>query len=277
MPSGPSRRPSPSGAMAAKRGPGNGAAKASVEATSSRSSRTKVAPPQMRPVPPPRKRHAEVGATTRPASKKHKSTVPDDEGDGAADDSDSGRDQAAQELDADEVAAARRIVCNVDVQPRLVYTRAEGSGYTFPGTGSSSWNGQDLFVSRKAARAELAAKEAAAKKAAPKKAAQKKAAVKKAPAKKAAGALSAASKAAASGPRCTGKCRLAWPCPTDSNKSGRGACGNAGCTNHGAVYGCRPCGIRLCSFECINAHMFEGRAIKPGLRPVEFHDWYHGE
>ena len=42
-------------------------------------------------------------------------------------------------------------------------------------------------------------------------------------------------------------------------------------------YGCKTCGIRLCSMECINAHLFEGRAIKSRLRPVQFHDWYTGE
>ena len=80
--------------------------------------------------------------------------------------------------------------------------------------------------------------------------------------------------------RCSGTCRLARPCPTAKNKTGRGACGNAGCANHGAIYGCKSCGIRLCSFECINAHLFEGRAIKAGLSRLkadEFHPWYQGE
>ena len=87
----------------------------------------------------------------------------------------------------------------------------------------------------------------------------------------------AASKAAMSGPRCSGKCRLARPCPTAQNRDGRGACGNDGCDNHGALYGCKPCGIRLCSMECINAHMFEGRSMKVRLQQVAFHDWYQGE
>ena len=77
--------------------------------------------------------------------------------------------------------------------------------------------------------------------------------------------------------RCSGACRLARPCPTETNKDGRGACGNLGCEDNGAVYGCKTCGIRLCSMECINAHMFEGRAKKPRLGPVQFHDWYAGE
>lgn len=79
------------------------------------------------------------------------------------------------------------------------------------------------------------------------------------------------------GVRCSGKCRLARPAPTEKNKDGRGKCGNLGCSNHGAVYGCKPCGIRLCSMECINAHVFEGATIKQGLKPVQFHDWYTGE
>ena len=86
-----------------------------------------------------------------------------------------------------------------------------------------------------------------------------------------------AAAASSSCPRCSGKCRLARPCPTDTNKDGRGTCGNLGCPNNGALYGCKPCGIRLCSMECINAHMFEGRATKPRINPVEFHDWYTGE
>ena len=128
-----------------------------------------------------------------------------------------------------------------------------------------------------ARRVARAAVQSAASAAAPKPRAKVKAAAKRPAAKAARGKKPTSSAPNKAAPRCAGKCRLAWPCPTDNNKSGRGACGNAGCTNHGAVYGCRPCGIRLCSFECINAHMFEGRAIKPGLRPVEFHDWYQGE
>ena len=84
-------------------------------------------------------------------------------------------------------------------------------------------------------------------------------------------------KSATSGARCSGKCRLARPRPTEKNKDGRGACGNVGCTNNGAVYGCKPCGIRLCSMECINAHMFDGRDMKKGMKHVEFHEWYTGE
>ena len=90
----------------------------------------------------------------------------------------------------------------------------------------------------------------------------------------------ASSNKTTSGARCSGKCRLARPCPTEKNKTGRGACGNAGCADHGAIYGCKTCGIRLCSFECINAHLFEGRAIKAGLSRLkadEYHPWYQGE
>ena len=32
-----------------------------------------------------------------------------------------------------------------------------------------------------------------------------------------------------------------------------------------------------CSLDCVNAHMFEGRAIKPRLKAVDVHDWYQGE
>ena len=138
------------------------------------------------------------------------------------------------------------------------------------------------------AAVQAAAKPAAAKPTAAKPAAAKPAAAKPAAAKPAAATRkpqpAAAKPAAARGPatssngtRCSSECQLARPRPTETNQDGRGAIGNLGCADTGAVYGCRTCGIRLCSMECINAHMFEGRAIKSRLGPVEFHDWYTGE
>ena len=175
-----------------------------------------------------------------------------------------------------QLAAAARELADVDAEPQLSTSKAYGRGFSFPDSGR--WAAP--FVPYKAAKAAVKAKKAAAAAA---KQAAKPASTKPAAAKPAAATRKQPADAtptpatSSSGTRCSGECRLARPCPTEKNQDGRGACGNLGCADTGAVYGCRTCGIRLCSMECINAHMFEGRAIKPRLGLVKFHDWYTGE
>ena len=191
-------------------------------------------------------------------------------------------------IDTTVLAAARELAARYGVfgaEPVYEYSRSNGAGFSFP---SSSRN---QFINMKAVKALVKAKKAADAKAANVFAA----ATKSKASKKKAAAASTAARAEAAAPRarvaprkaptpsnsaattssdarCSGRCRLARPRPTETNKDGRGACGNVGCADNGAVYGCKPCGIRLCSMECINAHMFEGRGIKPRMGKVEFHD-----
>ena len=34
-----------------------------------------------------------------------------------------------------------------------------------------------------------------------------------------------------------------------------GRCARVGCTSHTAMSGCRTCGVRLCRWKCLNAHL----------------------